>query len=169
MSLFHVSEEAGITIFYPRTSSAMPHVGSVVWAVAESHLPNYLLPRDCPRVTFAAVPSTTVDDRQRFGIKEYHSRIVVIEAAWLRRVTEGTLCIYEMPEGPFSVQDEGAGYWVARDSVHPLGSTIVTDLPAAITERGAELRVVARLWRLHDEVAQSTLQFSMIRMRNAVR
>ena len=50
--LFHVSEDPAIEDFHPRPSSVAPEVGPIVWAVAESHLPNYLLPRDCPRVTF---------------------------------------------------------------------------------------------------------------------
>jgi hypothetical protein len=36
-----------------------------------------------------------------------------------------------------------------------------------ITRRGAEVRLVESLWPLHDAVAASTLEFSMIRMRNA--
>jgi hypothetical protein len=37
----------------------------------------------------------------------------------------------------------------------------------ALTARGVEVRILPSLWSLHDAVAKSTLQFSMIRMRNA--
>lgn len=52
--LFHVSEDSGIEVFEPRPAALFPNLGPVVWAVAESHLVNYLLPRECPRVTFCA-------------------------------------------------------------------------------------------------------------------
>ena len=60
--LFHVSEERGIEEFEPRA----PKEGGdpVVWAIHAVRLPNYLVPRDCPRVTYSrlvvlAVSSTT--------------------------------------------------------------------------------------------------------------
>src|ERR1051326_2416922 len=64
LRLFHVSEKPGITIFNPRTvpSPDTGVTGEVVWAVDEDHLPNYLLPRDCPRVTFRATPQTSGRD-----------------------------------------------------------------------------------------------------------
>jgi hypothetical protein len=37
----------------------------------------------------------------------------------------------------------------------------------ALRSRRVELRLMPNLWSLHDAVASSTLQFSMIRMRNA--
>ena len=56
LRLFHVSEESRIKVFNPRPvpSPDAGVAGEAVWAVDEVHLPNYLLPRDCPRVTFAA-------------------------------------------------------------------------------------------------------------------
>ncbi len=48
--LFHVSEESGIKRFEPR---ALEGGGKpVVWAIDDARLRNYLVPRDCPRVTF---------------------------------------------------------------------------------------------------------------------
>ena len=48
--LFHVSEDPTIARFEPRPVASPDSgvTGDAVWAVAESHLPNYLLPRDCP-------------------------------------------------------------------------------------------------------------------------
>jgi hypothetical protein len=62
--LFHVSEDAGIIRFEPRPSEYTDD--PVVWAIDDERLRNYLLPRDCPRVTCHAGPKTTDDDRQRF-------------------------------------------------------------------------------------------------------
>jgi hypothetical protein len=168
LRLFHVSENPAIAAFHPRPSSLAPEAGPIVWAVAESHLPNYLLPRDCPRVTFGVCGSTSDVDRHRFGVNG-DGRIVVIEASWLNRVMGCVLYLYELPSDSFKLWDESAGYWVSRQTVEPLGVTAVRELPSAITERRGELRIVHRLWPLHDAVAESTLQFSMIRMRNALR
>ena len=54
--LFHVSDVSGIQVFEPRMSRTGE---ALVWAIEESKLANYLLPRDCPRVTFYAKPDTT--------------------------------------------------------------------------------------------------------------
>jgi hypothetical protein len=168
LRLFHASQDSTIQTFHPRPSTVAPEAGPIVWAIAESHLPNYLLPRDCPRVTFGLCESTSDVDRRRFGVHAA-GRVVVIESAWLSRVLACVLYLYELPFDGFEAWDESAGYWVSRQAVMPLGVTVVDDLPSAITERGGELRVVHRLWALHDAVAESTLQFSMIRMRNALR
>ena len=165
-SFFHVSEQDDIRVFHPRLFSTAPDAGPVVWAIDVLKLPNYLLPRDCPRVTFGASAATTVEDRLQFGVGE--GRVVVIEAGWLRRVCEGCLHVYDMPTSGFRLFDGSAGYWLSTDSVMPRHTFTLTDLPNAIVERGGELRVVHRLWPIRDAVAKSTLAFSMIRMRNAL-
>ena len=66
--LFHVSEDTGITRFEPRPSPSADAgvIGTAVWALSEDFLPNYLLPRDCPRICFRASERTTDEDRERF-------------------------------------------------------------------------------------------------------
>jgi hypothetical protein len=60
LRLFHVSEEPGIHTFEPRPAPRRSNVkGDVVWAVDELRLPNYLLPRACPRVTYRLLPTTS--------------------------------------------------------------------------------------------------------------
>jgi hypothetical protein len=167
LSLFHASEDADIRIFHPRLFATAPDAGPVVWAIDALKLPNYLLPRDCPRVTFGASAATTDEDRHRFGVGD--GRVVVIEAEWLRRVCESSLHVYDLPMAGFKLFDDIAGYWLSDDSVIPRQTFTLTDLPKAIVDRGGELRVVHRLWPLRDAVAKSTLAFSMIRMRNALR
>ena len=68
MRLFHVSEEPDIRVFVPRLPSRRdldPAVG-LVWAIDEACLPNFLTPRNCPRVTYHVGAQTTAGDRQRF-------------------------------------------------------------------------------------------------------
>ena len=55
--LFHISEELGIERFEPLTSESVSE--PVVWAIDADHLRNYLLPRECPRVTYSAGRETT--------------------------------------------------------------------------------------------------------------
>ncbi len=80
---------------------------------------------------------------------------------------ECVLYAYHLPSVSFECIDEGAGYHVSTEAVTPFGVSVVRDVLGAIGERGATVRVVDDLWPLHDAVADSTLQYSMIRMRNA--
>jgi hypothetical protein len=139
----------------------------VVWAVDADRLANYLVPRDCPRVAFAAGPHSTAADIARFIGPGGSGRVVVVEQAWLEAIRTCRLYCYELPAEGFVLRDAIAGYWLAHQPVIPLRCRQVADAPAALAERRAELRVLANLWELHDAVAASSLDFSMIRMRNA--
>jgi len=165
--LFHVSEDPGIARFEPRPppSPDAGVEGPAVWAIAESHLPNYLLPRDCPRICFRAGPDTTAADRERFlGAA---GRVIAFEAAWLERVRTTALALYEFPQASFGEALPSAGYWISREAVEPLDVQRVDDTLAALTAAGAEVRILADFWPLCDAVAGSSLQFSIIRKRNA--
>lgn len=165
--LFHVSEDAGIARFDPRPppSPDAGVSGDAVWAVAESHLVNFLTPRDCPRITFRAGPQTLEADRARFlGGSD---RVVAFEREWLDRVRACTLHIYEMPPAGFELALPDAGYWIARETVTPIGVEVRTDLLAALAEAKAEVRILQDFWPLRDAVIASSLQFSVIRSRNA--
>jgi hypothetical protein len=162
--LFHVSENPAIDRFEPRAmqSSEVP----VVWAIDADRLRNYLVPRDCPRVTFYAGAQTTSADVELFlGAR---AAAVVIEEAWVERVKTCRLYCYHLAPGTFECVDDCAGYFVSRASVVP---ACVEALDSPITElqrRGVDLRIVSNLWPLRDAVVASTLQFSIIRMRNAL-
>lgn len=165
--LFHVSEDAGIARFDPRPvpSPDSGVEGDAVWAVAEGYLPNYLLPRDCPRICFRAGDRTTLEDRERFLGGADH--VVAFEASWLARVRTARLALYEMPTGTFIDVLLEAGYWISRECVVPVRMTIVEDALAALTTAGVEVRVLQDFWPLCDAVAGSSLRFSIIRKRNA--
>lgn len=151
--IFHVSENPGIEVFHPRPppNPEAGVTGHCVWAVDEEHLCNYLLPRDCPRVTFAG-PS---------------GRVVAVENAWLERIKACRLFVYELPAASFQCIDKGAGYFISRSSVTPIGSFEVRDLISKISDLNVEFRTLERLWELRDEVSSSGLEFSIIRFRNA--
>ena len=167
MRLFHVSEEPGIERFEPRAHASHPHLGPGVWAVDETHLRNYLLPRDCPRVTFYAVQTSSISDIETYLDGDPLKAVVSVEEGWLERIETTTLSLYEMPADKFKVHDEGAGHFRSEGPIIPQHVLNVKDLPQMIIGRGAEFRTLPLLWPLFDLIVPSTLQFSMIRMRNA--
>jgi len=162
--LFHISEESGIKLFEPRSSQYFPH--PVVWAIDADHLRNYLLPRDCPRVTYYAGPETTPEDVDRFLGSSVP--VVAVESGWLQRLRSCRLYCYHLPSETFECIDECAGYFVSRTSVAPMNAEVIDDAIAELLKRGTELRFVGSLWRFRDAIAASSLQFSFIRMRNAL-
>ena len=166
--LFHVREDREITWFEPRLvpSPDSGVSGLAVWAVAESHLANYLTPRDCPRICFRAGPQTTAADRETFlGCSE---RVVAFEGVWLERVRTTEFTLYEMPDEVFESALPEAGYWIARCGVSPRTTLTVANPLAALQAAGVETRIIDDFWPLADAVARSTLQFSIIRKRNAL-
>jgi len=162
--LFHISEESGIASFEPRPSvySSEP----VVWAIDGVRLHNYLLPRDCPRVTYYAGSETTPADVAHFFGES--SAVVAVESGWLDRLRSCRLYCYHLPPGTFECLDECAGYFVSRVAVVPTHCEVFVDAIAELLKRGVELRFVPNLWPLRDAVIASSLQFSLIRMRNAL-
>ena len=170
MRLFHVSEEADITMFHPRLPTRAdldPTVG-LVWAIDEAHLPNFLTPRDCPRVTYHVTDTTTAEDRQRFFSSGTHTHAVAIESGWFRRMCETTLYLYEFAPAGFRLQDAVAGYYVSTEIQTPIARHICTDLFDALFSRRVEVRLVDQLWDLASAVQQSSLGWSLCRMKNAL-
>jgi hypothetical protein len=161
--LFHISEEPDIARFEPRASEYA--TGPVVWAVEERRLCNYLVPRECPRVTYYAGATTIAADVERFLGSS--PAVVAIESGWLERVRSTRLFCYHMPPGTFECLDACAGYFVSRVPVVPSRVEVFDEPVAELVGRGVELRIVPSLWSLRDAVAASSLQFSLIRMRNA--
>jgi Family of unknown function (DUF6886) len=162
--LFHISELGDIRYFEPRLSEGTE--GPAVWAIDEARLRNYLLPRECPRVTFYAGRQTTAEDAARFLGSS--AAVVAIESTWVERVRRTRVYCYHLRPETFQLLDECAGYHVSRVPVAPVRVEALDDLPAELHRRGVELRVVPNLWPLRDAVVASSLQFSMIRMRNAL-
>ena len=161
--LFHLSEEPSIKVFEPRPSKYV--ADPVVWAIDDARLRNYLMPRDCPRVTYYAGSGTSSADIAQFLGSS--SAVVAVESAWFDRLRSCRLYCYHLPTETFECLDDCAGYFVSRASVEPTGVTIIDDVIGELLRSGVELRFVPNLWSLRDAVASSTLQFSFIRMHNA--
>lgn len=170
LRLFHVSDIPNIPRFEPRPvrpDHPLAFDRPVLWAIAERLLHNYLLPRDCPRVTFYARPDSDPADVTRLMGQTSARHVVAIEWDWLSAVRAAVLYVYELPPDTFTCVDSGAGYYVSESAVVPVGVRWVDDLFGELARRDVELRVTPSLWPLRDAVLASSLQFSFIRMRNA--
>jgi hypothetical protein len=167
--LYHVSEESNIKVFEPRVppTENSSVQAPVVWAVDRSHLPNYLVPRECPRVAFHALESSSTEDRERLLGVGGARHIVAIEPAWFERAIGSTMWVYEFSPEPFACIDATAGYFVSPVAVSPVLCRRVTSPLAELLGMGVELRVVQSLRALAAAVTSSSLAFSCIRMRNA--
>ena len=167
--IFHVSEQENIEIFKPRPSpSKFENIhGDVVFGISDKLLHNYLLPRDCPRVTFYASGKTSAADKEKFlpASAEY---VIAIVARWLPIIQKTTLFCYEFEATTFSLVDECADYYVSYEEVRPTRVRRINDLLGELTRRNnIELRITPELHTLAVKIAASSLNFSIIRMRNA--
>ncbi|MCL2855065.1 MAG: hypothetical protein FWE21_05540 [Defluviitaleaceae bacterium] len=168
MKLFHVSEELNITTFYPRTPTRddLDKNVKLVWAIDECRLPNFLTPRQCPRVAFYAGESSTQEDIGRL-LTPTHKHCVAIEHGWLERAMQTKLYLYQFDPANFYLQDEVAGYYVSQWAESPLYVTEINNPISALFEKGVEVRLLGNLWHLADVIQKSTLKWSLCRMANA--
>lgn len=166
--VFHISENGAIEIFKPRLSPSKIEKleGDVVFGVSDKLLHNYLLPRDCPRVTFYAAAETSPNDKEKF-LQTSADFVIAIEAKWFPIIQKTTLFCYEFDGETFSLLDECADYYVSYQEVTPLSIRRIDNIFNELLRRNIELRILPELWKIADKVAKSSLSFSLIRMRNA--
>lgn len=167
MRLFHFSEEPDIEVFEPRLMAARPEITApLVWAIEEAHQAMYLFPRDCPRILYWPLPTTTPEDMDRYwGAREGITAVACIEWDWLERMHSTAVTRYHLPPETFEdLQD--AGMWVSRQTVRPTLIEAVGDLVEALRQDGVELRLMRRLTPLRG-IWDTSLHASGIRLRNA--
>ena len=164
--LYHFSEDPSIRHFIPHIPATNPTQPASVWAIDEAHAPLYWFPRDCPRATvWAETP-----EQQRRLTREFSTpaaRLHAIEESWIDRVRSCALYVYRFDATPFAPWPEADGQWVAHEAVEPIDVQRVGDPFECHRERGIELRVVGNLWPLVDQIVESKLPFSIVRIRNA--
>jgi hypothetical protein len=159
--LFHASETAHIECFEPRTDDlGRP----AVWAIDEAHLPNYLMPRECPRVCVrrSACEDTVLIER----LLGNATHAIYVEHAWRQRIAATTLFVYEFEAAPFVCVDANAGYFQSPNIVRPIAMQTLIDLENEQRLRGVALRYVDSLRPVQEVVVESALEFSCIGMRN---
>ena len=91
-----------------------------------------------------------------------------IEEGWLERMRTTAVFAYRLPDASFEPHPEVGGYWIARTAVEPVDVQPLGDLAARHERAEIELRVLPNLWPLWDDVVASTLEFSGMRLRNAL-
>lgn len=166
MRLFHVSEENNIQAFEPRipTRDDLDKAVGLVWAIDEKRLPNFLTPRNCPRVAYHVGKDTTESDRCKFFTSTSVTYAVVIESDWFEKMKNTTLYLYEFDVDDFVLQDDVAGYYVAKTTQIPKAKYQLNDLFGELIKRNVEIRITNSLWDIADEVKASTLNWSLCRM-----
>lgn len=161
--LFHVSDEGPFTTMSPRPSPpGTPHEGQEwVWAIDEARLPNYLLPRNCPRVCWATpqAPHSLLSSPA--------ARVIAVEHRWLSRLRQASLKVHRLDSVNFTLLDATAGYWVSEKTTQVRDVSEISDCLIALGRCDVEVRLTASLWPYVDAVVAAKGEFSAIRMRNA--
>jgi hypothetical protein len=165
-TIWHVSEDASIERFEPRANPEHDSQEPLVWGIDSEHVSAYWFPRDCPRGTFWASARTEERDVERFLAGDPSRRIHLVQEDWLDLVRVATVYAYRLPPETFERYERANGYWVSHVPVEPVEVVEIADLVARHAKAGIELRIVAQLRPLWEEVAASTLEFSGIRLRN---
>jgi hypothetical protein len=166
-ALWHFSEDPALDRFRPHVPASNPTAPPLVWAVDTRHAPMFWFPRDCPRGCIWSVSTTTPADRERFFGQSAARRVHVIESAWLDRVRTCRLYAYRLPTGAFRPHDEVGGYWVTDREVDAAERIVVDDVLARHAAAGIELRITPSIWPFWRRAAESTVEFSGSRLRNA--
>jgi hypothetical protein len=164
-ALWHVSENPSIERFEPHVSATASSPEPRVWAVDTRHLPLYWFPRECPRGTFWATPETTPDDIELLAGS---TRVHIVESGWVDRMQAAHVYAYRLAEESFAPDDEVGGYWLSREAVFPVELVALGDLVGRHRAAAIELRALDNLWPTWNRVAASSLEFSGIRLRNAL-
>ncbi|MGW0230102.1 DUF6886 family protein [Actinopolymorpha singaporensis] len=168
--VLHFSENPTIERFVPQAVPTRPGEQPYVWAVDAELAPAYWFPRDCPRAMAWAGAGTTAADREQILGPGGGVRVHAVEYAWLERIRTVRLYAYRLPGAAFHpLGDPVPHAHVATEPVEPLGPPIrVPDLFDLHREAGIQVRVLPNLWAFWDTVISSTLEFSGIRLRNAI-
>jgi hypothetical protein len=168
--VLHFSEDPTIERFVPHVAPTSAEQEPHVWAVDAARCPDYWFPRDCPRAMAWTAPDTTDADRERIIGAGGGARVHAIEYRWLDALRTTRLYAYRLPAAPFRPIGEHRHALVATVPVHPLGRPVpVGDLLALHEAAGIQLRVMHNLWPFWDAVLHSSVAFSGIRLRNALR
>ena len=164
-ALWHVSENPSIERFEPHVSATATCSEPRVWAVDTRHLPLYWFPRECPRGTFWATPETNDEDTELLCGS---SRVHLVESGWVEAMRSTPVYAYRLPEPTFTKDLDVGGYWLSRETVVPEGAVELGDLVERHAASAIALRIVDHLWPTWDRIVASSLEFSGIRLHNAM-
>jgi hypothetical protein len=161
-----VSEDPTIDAFVPHHHELHALDEPLVWAVDSRFMWLYWFPRECPRACWCASEAMADEDVDRWLDGDRTRRVAVVESGWLGSMRAVTLYAYRMPPETFEPWDK---FFISRATVVPLELVELGDLLTRHADAGIELRFAPSLFPLWDAVVASTLDYSGIRLRNAVR
>jgi hypothetical protein len=167
-AVYHFSEDGTLRRFAPHVPPTNPSQPPAVWAIDGEHAPLYWFPRHCPRISVWAR-----DDEQqerlteRFGTEA--RRLCAAESGWLARVRDVRLYRYVFDPTSFEPWGEADGQYVSSEVVYPDSVEQIDDVLALFADAEVELRFTPRLGALMDQVLESGLPFSFVRIRDARR
>jgi hypothetical protein len=92
----------------------------------------------------------------------------VVEPEWIEPMRTTRVYAYRLPQATFTQDREVGGYWLSREIVVPEDVVELGDLVARHEAADIALRVVDNLWPIWNRVVDSSLEFSGIRLHNAV-
>ena len=168
--LFHFSDDPAVDRFTPHVPRTNPSQPPQVWAIDEHHQSLYWFPRDCPRVTVWPRPDADPSTFQH-AFATTALRLHAIETEWVERLAAATIYRYELPSDAFRPWPDATGQWISNEPVEPISCEALSDLAGRHAAAGIELRVVASLWPLVDEVTDPAhgrdWDFSIVRIANA--
>ena len=167
-TLFHFSDDGGLTRFAPHVPSTNPSHPPAVWAMDAEHSPLYWFPRRCPRISVWAD-----DDAQREVLRSEFGtdagRICAAETGWIEAMRTSRIYRYEFDGAQFEPWTEADGEYISGEVVRPLGVEVLDDLLALHAAADLELRFTPRLGTLMDRMLASGLPFGFVRIRDARR
>lgn len=167
-TLYHYSEDGGLTRFAPHVPQTNPSHPPAVWAMDAEHSPLYWFPRGCPRI------SVWADDAEQREIMRTEfatdaRRICAAESHWVDGIRSARLYRYEFDGSQFEPWPEADGQYISSDIVRPLAVEVLDDLLALHVAAEVEIRFTPRLGTLMDRMLASGLPFSFVRIRDARR
>jgi hypothetical protein len=75
---------------------------------------------------------------------------------------------YRLPHETFAPEPDVGGYWLSREAVVPVEVVELGDLVELHAHSGIDLRVMENLWPTWRRVVASSLEYSGIRLHNAL-
>lgn len=167
MVLYHFSDSPDIRVFEPRVLNHQLDEVAKVWAIDEYHAPHYYFPRECPRICVWPKGDTTQSDLEKYIGMSGTRRMAAIESAWYDRMKAGHIYRYTFDPEDFEAYNENAGYYITTRTVKPIDAVKIDDLVKALLMEEIELRIIPSLLPLQEAILKSSMNFSMIRLRNA--
>ena len=165
--LFHISEDPKISVFVPKLSPSHLNIikAAVVMTVSENHVHNYMLPSECPRISYYAGSDTDSRDIKKFFGVSTPAYIMAVENRWIKKIQSTTLYCYEFDSRHFSLHDESIGHYSSYKTVVPISVKPIYSILDELLKRNLELRFMTTLDKLAMEVRKSTLYPSLIKIR----